>query len=435
MKTSNRKRVEVAALPHCADFRPRHVGGDRADEIVRVLPRLAPVLVFTITAALVALATNLSMHLLNLRMQNLGATETAIGLSVAAQASGIILIAPFAKKVIARLGLRMTFMLGVLVTSGTLLMFGFVGGIMALTMLRLVFATGLALLFTLSESLVIAATDGSNRGQVIGWYATSLAVGTAAGPALVILTGVEGFLPIGCAAALFVLTALPILAYVKRGDQLVPVTRAPTFAAFRIVPIAMLTAFVFGVVDNGGLSMLSVYAAQNGYGNSQAATFAAVALVGAIALQLPLGYLANKYEPKMALLVTGVAAAAILAVLPNAMGVQALAWCLVFVLGGLLDGLYTIGLFCIAKYCRGIGIAAANGCFISMCGFGEFVGPLATGTSTYYAGTQGFGMALTVLLACYVVGLVCLGQNKPAETRKDLPSGDASAPSLAAATR
>src|ERR1041384_8745059 len=78
MKTSNRKRGGVAALPHCADFRPRHVGGDRADEIVRVLPRLAPVLVFTITAALVALATNLSMHLLNLRMQNLGATETAI---------------------------------------------------------------------------------------------------------------------------------------------------------------------------------------------------------------------------------------------------------------------------------------------------------------------------------------------------------------------
>jgi len=432
MKTSNRKRIEVAALPHCAEFRPRYLGGSRAEAAVAAFSRIPPVLVFTITAALVAFATNLSMHLLNLRMQNLGATGTAIGLSVAAQALGIMLIAPFAKRVISKLGVRATFMLGVSVTSGTLLLFAFVNAVMALTLLRLVFATGLALLFTLSESLVIAATDGSNRGKVIGWYATSLAVGTAAGPALVVLTGVKGFLPVGCAAALFVLTAVPILACVKPGHQLMPVTRASTFAAFRIVPVAMLTAFVFGVVDNGGLSMLSVYAAQNGYDTSQAATFAAVALVGAIALQLPLGYVANKYEPKMALLVTGVVAASILAMLPNAMGMRALSCCLVFVLGGLLDGLYTIGLFCIAKYCRGIGIASANGCFISMCGFGEFFGPLATGTSTYYAGTQGFGMALTVLLACYVVGLVCFGQTKPAEADKDAVAASGS---LATATQ
>src|SRR5262249_50736320 len=162
MKTSNRKRVEVAALPHCADFRPRYLGSGRADEIVSVLPRLAPVLVFTITAALVALATNLSMHLLNLRMQNLGATETAIGLSVAAQASGIILIAPFAKKVIARLGLRMTFMLGVLVTSGTLLMFGFVAGILKLTLPRLVFCTRPGMSFTPDGAPCVAARAPPN---------------------------------------------------------------------------------------------------------------------------------------------------------------------------------------------------------------------------------------------------------------------------------
>src|SRR5258707_15590544 len=87
-------------------------------------------------------------------------------------------------------------------------------------------------------------------------YATSLAVGTAAGPALVVFTGVDGFLPLGCAAILFVLAAFPIFVCVKKGHELAPVTRANTFAAFRIVPVALLTAFVFGVVDNGGLFMV-----------------------------------------------------------------------------------------------------------------------------------------------------------------------------------
>jgi hypothetical protein len=72
-------------------------------------------------------------------------------------------------------------------------------------------------------------------------------------------------------------------------------------------------------------------------------------------------------------------------------------------LGGLLEGLYTIGLICIAKYCRGVDIAAANGCFVSVCGLGEFVGPLVTGTSIHYFGPSGFVIGLAIALCLYVV--------------------------------
>src|SRR5947207_1478233 len=134
MNASNRKRIEVAALPHCADFRPRYFDPDRAGGTAGDLLRPAPVLVFTITAALVAFATNLSMHLLNLRMQNLGSNETVIGLSVAAQALGIILIAPFAKRVIAKLGVRMTFVLGLSIMCSTLVLLNIVSGGVGLTL-------------------------------------------------------------------------------------------------------------------------------------------------------------------------------------------------------------------------------------------------------------------------------------------------------------
>lgn len=416
MNTANHKRIEVAASPPCAEFRPRYNSksapearpashGDDRDR------RFTSIIVFISTAVLVAFATNLSMHLLNLRMHSLGISEFYIGLSVAAQALGIVLIAPLAKHFISALGIRQTFVLGAFVASGALVVFHFVSAPFALAVLRSVFAIGLALLFVVSESLVITRTDATNRGQVIGWYATGLAVGTTAGPAFIAVTGVEGISPLLWGAAFFWLATTPILAYVQKGQELAPVVRNSTFAAIRLMPIAFLTAFVFGIVDNGGLSMLSVYSTLNGYDYSQAALLAAVAMMGGIALQIPLGYAANNSEPRVILLLCAVGSIVLLTLLPKTMSIHTTALGVAFVLGGLLEGFYTVGLICIAKQCRTVGISSANGCFISFCGFGEFVGPLTTGTGIQYLGSHGFVVVLTALLACYVVMIVCVRQN------------------------
>src|SRR6476620_7285220 len=297
MTAANHKRIEVAASPPCAEFRPRDLskaiaarqapGGERRSQLTSIV-------VFILAAVLVAFATNLSMHLLNLRMQALHISEFYIGISVAAQALGIVLVAPLAKHVISALGIRQTFVFGAFVSSSVLIAFNFMSDPIVLSALRLLFAVGLALLFVVSESLVITRTDAGNRGRVIGWYATGLAVGTTGGPAFIAMTGVEGLSPLLWGAFFFWLTVTPILAYVKTGQQLAPVVRNSTFAAIRLMPIAFVTAFVFGIVDNGGLSMLSVYSTMNGYDYSQAALLAAVAMMGGIALQIPLGYAANK---------------------------------------------------------------------------------------------------------------------------------------------
>ncbi len=416
MTAANHKRIEVAASPPCAEFRPRFRTKPAPDARQPSASddgrgRRASIMVFISTAVLVAFATNLSMHLLNLRMHGLGISEFYIGLSVAAQALGIVLIAPLAKHVISALGIRPTFVLGAFVTSTALVIFHFLSEPFVLVVLRMLFAIGLALLFVVSESLVITRTDADNRGRVIGWYATGLAVGTTGGPAFIAVTGVEGLTPLLWGAGFFWLSTVPVLVYVMKGQELAPVVRNSTFAAIRLMPIAFLTAFVFGIVDNGGLSMLSVYSKLNGYDYSQAALLVAIATMGAIALQIPLGYAASNSEPRVVLLLCGVGSILLLSLLPKAIGVHAFALGIAFLLGGLLEGFYTIGLICIAKNCRTVGISSANGCFISFCGFGEFVGPLTTGTGIQYLGPHGFVVVLTTLLACYVVMIMCVRQN------------------------
>jgi MFS family permease len=291
---------------------------------------------------------------------------------------------------------------GVLLTAGILIACNFIADFALLALARMLFAIGLALLFTLSESLVITCTTPENRGKVIGWYATSLAVGTAAGPALVALTGVMGSTPFFCGSALFVLTMIPVVMWVDNQSLIAPVVRTSTFAAVRVIPIAFVTAFVFGVVDNGGMSMLSVYSTLNGYDYRSAVMVVSAATLGGIFLQIPLGYASNRQDPRTVLLCCGVGAIVAVTVLPTLMANIAGALGASFVFGGLLEGLYTVGLMCIAKYCRSIGIASANGCFVSFCGFGEFVGPLLTGASTQALGANGFVLSLTVIMAVYV---------------------------------
>jgi predicted MFS family arabinose efflux permease len=404
-------RIELAASPPCEAFRPRFnaprsmrpSAGVRAPAAVVAPASRAAIVAFIASAALIGFATNLSMHLLNLRMQSLGVSSAGIGVSVAIQALGIVLAAPMTKYAIGRYGVRQTLVAGSLLCTATLAAFSVVTDMFVWNALRFVFAGGLALLFTTSESLIIARADGGNRGRVVAWYATALATGTSAGPLLIALIGIQGAAPLLWGALIFAWASTPIFAYLRRGEGLTPVVRKSTFATLRIAPIAFLSAFVFGIADNGGIALLGVYSVMTGYDYTSAVAFAAFATVGGILLQIPLGYSANNRNPRLVLICCAVFSIFLLALLPSIMAQKPLAFGAVFGLGGLIEGLYTVGLICIAKYYRGLGISSANGCFISLCGFGELVGPLATGTSMQYLGAEGFVLALAAVLALYIL--------------------------------
>src|SRR6266540_5084449 len=215
MGAANPIRIDLASSPPCEAFRPRFIppAGNRApadqtSPLEYERPRSGSIIAFICAAALVGFATNLSMHLLNLRMQYLGVSGFGIGLSVAIQALGIIIAAPLTKHVISFAGVRQTLLIGALLSSVALVTFAFATDLFIWNAMRLMFATGLALLFTASESLVISRADATNRGRVVAWYATALATGTAAGPLLVTVVGIQGSAPLVWSSLLSFVTRL-----------------------------------------------------------------------------------------------------------------------------------------------------------------------------------------------------------------------------------
>src|SRR5260370_38685280 len=91
------------------------------------------------------------------------------------------------------------------------------------------------------------------------------------------MIGIQGSTPLLWGSLLFWLATGPIVACLKRGEELAPVVRSSTFTTLRFAPIAFVSAFVFGVADNGGGAMLSGYTALCGYHYLDAAVVAVIA--------------------------------------------------------------------------------------------------------------------------------------------------------------
>src|SRR5262249_13197507 len=162
-------------------------------------------------AAFVGLIATFSMHLVNLRMQNIGISASLISWSVAVQALAICLTALAATPLVARTGLRYTMPASSLLCGAALVAIFYSSDIYVINGLRALFAIGLTFLVVASEYLVTARCEEGNRGSVIAWYTTAIGTGTIIGPFLVSVVGIDGsgsfFL--GAAMLLFGAARLP----------------------------------------------------------------------------------------------------------------------------------------------------------------------------------------------------------------------------------
>jgi MFS family permease len=356
-------------------------------------------------AALIGLIANFSMHLINLRMQNLGIAGSLISLSVAVQAFAIFVSALAAKTVIARAGLRCTLPVGSISCAVALVAIFFSADIYLITVLRVIFGAGLTFLLIASEYLVTVRSDRGNKGHLIAWYTSALGAGTVVGPLLASTLGINesGSFLFGASMLMFGSVALSWCLSDHEGKT---TRRSSPFAAFGFMPAAFFAAFVFGMADNGGLSMLPVYGALNGYDNASAVSLAVSAALGATLLQFPIGWLASKRNTTELLVTFGVGALCLLALLPIVIGNKPVAYLVAAGLGAIFEGLYTVALINISRDRRTQSLSSLNACFIAVCSLGEVAGPVASGVSMEYFGPHGLVVALLVVFAVYALGMM-----------------------------
>lgn len=305
-----------------------------------------------------------------------GTSGFLIGVVTAMSLVAIILLGPAYPTLIARWGLKGSMVAGLSLAAAAMLAMPFWTGIPAWMLLRFVGGCGLGLAWIASEVWMNTLSTAGTRGAVMGIYGTIFSLGTAAGPALLQITGTVGWQPFCGGVALLGLTLLPLVS-LRNGSARAAVDRPVRGMArlFAAAPVVMLAAAVAGLVESAELSLLPVYGLRAGLDEHAALFMVAVFLVGNVVLQLPIGLLADRFGRRRLLGICAALSTLGPLLLPSMISQPELLWILLFVWGGTLYAFYSQGVALLAEVFGASSLAAANTVFVMVYCLGGVIGP------------------------------------------------------------
>lgn len=363
--------------------------------------RFASIAAAITCVAVVGIGLSLTIPLLSIEMERMGASSTLIGINTAVAGLAAILTVPFVPRLAARLGVVRLLVLAITTGAACLVAFKLLPGIVPWFALRFVFSTSLGALFVLSEFWINAAAPPARRGLVMGIYATVLALGLAVGPTLLTVLGTHGFAPYLAGAGLFLVGLVPLL--LARGlSPVIGHGRGRPFTAYlRLAPAATLAALVYGAVETGGFAILPLYGLRLGYEAETAAGLVSALALGNVLFQIPFGWLADRVDRRLVLLLAALGGALGSSLIPLASGWFPGLLVLLFLWGGIAGTLYTVGLAHLGATIRGADLAGANAAFVVLYNVGLMLGPPIIGGGMDLVPPQGFAYSLCLLFLSY----------------------------------
>jgi MFS family permease len=354
----------------------------------------------------VGIGLSLSIPLLSFALDQMGASRTLIGLNTAMGGVATIACAPFIAGWARRYGMRPVLAAAIALGVVSLLAFQAAGPIWVWFPLRFLFGVALAVLFVLSEYWINAAAPEDRRGLVLGVYATALSIGFATGPQILALVGTSGPAPYFAGAALFALAALPVAI---AGGMAPAIEERPSSGVVTFLwaaPAGTLAALAFGAAETGAMALLPLYGTAIGLDAMGAVSLITAFVLGNVLFQIPMGLIADRMDRRWVLLFcasVGAGGMIVMTLVPlSTIGLMAL----LFVWGGIVAGMYTVGLAHLGSRFRGADLAQANAAFVVMYSIGLIVGPPLAGAGMDLMPPHGLPVTLAALFLAYLVVVV-----------------------------
>lgn len=353
--------------------------------------------------AIVGVGLSLTMALIAVRLGEQGYSARAIGLNPAAAGVATLVGAAFVPALARRIGVKRLLFLALLVCILSLVAMAATNDYWAWLAIRAVFGAALTALFVLSEYWINAIAPPDRRGFVIGLYAASVALGFAAGPAILALVGTVSATPFVVAIGLFAAAALPIILSSGAAPEIKRAASAPVLVFLFSAPVATLAGLLHGAIETASMGLLPVYALRAGLGAEMGALFVTLFALGNVLFQLPVGYASDLMDRRKLLTfiaIFGLCGALILAV---AQAGGLLLFCgLLVVWGGGVGSFYAVALAHLGSRYRGAELASANAAFVMLYSLGMLTGPPTMGLGMDIFGPNGFFFGIAALLALYL---------------------------------
>jgi MFS family permease len=356
-----------------------------------------------VSVAIFGITVGFSGPLFSLTLEARGAEASLTGLNAAVSYLGVVLGPLWAPRLVRRFGIR-PFLAACLaldiVFFPAMKVFPSLG---AWFVLRFLLGVVGSSLFTTAEAWINLLAGERRRGRVIGAYMATLSGGFALGPLLLALTGIAGWTPYVVTAGITALAALPLLG---AGRLAAGLGREPAAGALKIfarAPFIVLAVGFYGVFESTAFALIPVWGVRIGLARPMAAALLSAMGLGAIALQLPIGWLSDKLARPAVLRLCGaaglagaVSVALLAAAGPLPLFVAMLLW------GGLAAGIYPVALAMAGTRFRGAELVSANAAVIIAYGAGSLIGPTLGGVAMDLWNPHGLLAAFALLFALFL---------------------------------
>jgi MFS family permease len=357
-----------------------------------------------------------------LALEERGVATWAIGLNASLAGAGILFVGPFLPALIDRVGLKplvagqfglsLACFAALLSTDDLLVWF----------LARFVMGTCFASLWTTTEIWLNGVAPAAHRGRIIGASGTLYATFQFLGPLALGATGASGILPVIAGMvplAVGLALALSVPVAVGEVEEEEPDgTLSGLMAALPIAGALIAAAFITGIGETAMQSLLPLYGLSHGFDVAGSSTLVAVFSLGEAVLVALLGWMADRFGRRTTLIATTGMAAATSLLIPLAASSWVLLWPVLFVAGGTVAGLYTLGVVLIGQDFRGQRLAIVSTGFAMAYSAGAVIGATPVAALMAAAGDE----ALPVGIGMLFLGLfAALSLRRPRRTSAGEP--------------
>jgi MFS family permease len=352
--------------------------------------------------SVVGLSLGLSIPLVSLALERDQVDSTLIGVMAAMPAIGILMFSPLIPWVVGRFGAIGTLYGSIAVSGSAVIALPFLDDYGIWLVLRFVLGAADGALFTVSETWINQIARESNRGRLVALYATVLSLCLSLGPVLILVTGSEGAVPFLVAGAILYLAGIPLAWARGRAPRIGGAGAFGVFAFFRVAPTLCAAVLLFAFLDGAAIGLLPLFGVRHGYEEAVAALMITALVGGNIALQIPIGWVADRMDREKLLFLCGCGVLIGAAVLPLAVQESGVVWPVLILLGAAGGGVYTLALVIVGQRFRGMDLVTANAAIGVLWGVGNLAGPLAGGVGIALWDPNGLPITITLAAALFL---------------------------------
>lgn len=356
----------------------------------------------SIASALLAAAVGASYVYVDLSLNRMGASATAIGLNAAMPALGWLLGTPLMPWALRRLppkGLLLGLLAVAVLAAGLFPLFPRQDAWMVL---RFLFGGAAGLAFRLVEYWVAAASPGHHRARNVGIYSAAFAAGAMSGAAIVPAVGLEGWPPVLTIVGL-ALTAVLAFAATQGGPPAIDAPPRRNWSGLPAPAFAALTGgLAIGLFEAVPYTLMPIYAVRLGLGEDWGVWTASAFLLGTLLFPAMAGQTADRFGKIPAIAVCAAGALTVPAILPHTTHVPEALLAVMVLWGGFGGSLYAVALAMLADEFKGADLAAANAAFGTLYALGSLCGPPLHGLAMDWSDPQGLMMSAALLFALFL---------------------------------